>query len=36
MEKMNGGTLEDLIKEARGSKNVTPNSTPGNSPGLAP
>lgn len=37
MEKMNGGTLDDLIKQsAHSSKNQSQSSTPGNSPGLAP
>lgn len=37
MEKMNGGTLDDLIKQsAHNSKNVSQSSTPGNSPGLGP
>ncbi len=37
MEKMNGGTLDDLIKQsAHNSKNASQSSTPGNSPGLGP
>jgi serine/threonine protein kinase len=37
MEKMNGGTLDDLIKQsAQKSGNQSQSGTPGNSPGLGP